>query len=216
MDFFKKLSFKTVLFRAYLTFLTLLAIYAIVGIVHFKLLYISVEKPKAEFLIKDPKTPVANPITVTEFLDYTCQYCKELSPIVEELLTIRKDIRYIARPIAFDQKTSEPILRYILAAGLQGKFWEMHTAVLEYPEDIVPQDFLEQTASLYGLDIKKLSEDAKSKHIDNIIKNNINVANHAGIQFTPSFLIGSKIYSPSNAMPTLVDLINMVQKENKL
>lgn len=209
---FKTISFKTILFRAYMAFLILLAIYALAGIVHFKRLYINLDHPKAEFLVKQPVTLTSNPITVIEFLDYTCPYCKTLHPTVEELLRIRKDVRYIAMPIASDTETSEQILRNVLAAGLQGKFWEMHNAVLEYPENIVPQDFFEQTASLYGMDIEKLFEDAKSKKIDDIIKSNINALNHAGVQATPSFLIGTKIYSPQNSMPTLVDLINMVQE----
>lgn len=212
MNFLKKLSFKTIIFRAYMTVLILLALYAIVGIIHFKILYINVDQPKAAFLIQEPIKPTSNPVTVIEFLDYTCPYCKELNPIVEELLTIRKDIRYIALPVAFDEETSEPILRHVLAAGIQGKFWEMHKAVLEYPEEIVPQEFFEQTAALYGLDVEKFLEDAQGKEVDAIIDNNIKKLAHAGIYSTPSFLIGNKIYVPNNSMPTLVDLINMVQK----
>ena len=212
MNFLKKLSFKTIIFRAYMALLALLAIYAIVGTVHFKLLYLNVDQPKAEFLIKEPKTPTATPITVIEFLDYTCQYCKELNPAVEELLTIRKDIRYIARPVSFNRETSEPILRHVLAAGLQGKFWEMHKAALEYPESIIPLEFFEQTASLYGLNVEKFLEDVQSKQVDAIVKDNLDTLFHAGVQATPSFLIGTKIYYPNDSTPTLVDLINMVQK----
>ena len=41
-----------------------------------------------------------------------------------------------------------------MAAGLQGKFKEMHEAILEYPEMSVPDSFIEETAALYGIDSK--------------------------------------------------------------
>ena len=88
----------------------------------------------------------------------------------------------------------------------------MHKAVLEYPIKEIPKDFFEQTAELYGLDIEKLLNDANSKQVDKIIKDNLNSVYRAGIQVTPSFLIGNKIYMPSNSVPTLVDLIKMVQQ----
>lgn len=212
MKIFKNISFKTFLYRAYLTFLSLLTIYALAGIIHFKLMYINADDPKAEFLVKQAEDTSKQPITVIEFLDYTCPYCKELSPTVDELLKIRKDIRYIVRPVAFDKETSEPILRYVLAAGLQGKFWEMHKAVLEYPTQEIPKDFFKQTAELYGLDVEKFFKDAKSKKVEKIMKDNLNSVFSSGIQATPSFLIGNKIYVPNNSIPTLVELIEMVQQ----
>ncbi len=210
--FIPKISFKTFMYRAYLGFLLLISIYALAGITHFKLLYINIDRPTAEFLIKEPASNTTKPINVIEFLDYTCPHCKKLHPTVEELLTVRKDIRYIVRPVAFNKDTSEPILRHVLAAGLQGKFWEMHNAVLEYPETIVPQEFFEQTAELYGLNVEQYLKDANSKQVDKIIKENVNAVYHAGVTATPSFLIGTKIYQSGNSTPTLVDLIKMVQK----
>jgi protein-disulfide isomerase len=212
MNLFQNFSFKTFFYRAYLTLLALLTIYALTGIVHFKWMYMSVEKPKAEFLIQAPSKPTSKPITVIEFIDYTCPHCKNLHPTVEELLSVRKDIRYIVRPIAFDEETSEPILRHVLSAGLQGKFWEMHRAVMEHPDSAIPPDFFEQTATLYGLDIEKFLKDVSSKQVDDIIKDNTNAMGHANIQVTPSFLIKSKVYIPNNSVPTLVDLINMVKE----
>lgn len=212
MKRFQNISFKTLSYRAYLALLALLSIYAIIGIVHFKWLYINIDEPKAEFLVKEASKPTTNPVTVIEFLDYSCQYCKETHPSVEELLRVRKDIHYIVRPISFDKETSEPILRHVLAAGLQGKFWEMHKAVLDHPENIIPQDFFEETAALYGLNVEQFLQDAQGKQVENIMKDNMNALLHAGVPSTPSFLIGRKIYVPGNSIPTLVDLINMVQE----
>lgn len=215
MKRFQNFSFKTFFYRAYLALLGLLAAYAIFGIIHYKLLDIQTSKPAATFLIKEPVKATNTPITLVEFIDYTCNYCKEVNPTVEELLKIRKDIRYIARPIAFDKEVSEPILRYVLAAGMQGKFWDMHKAVLEYPEREIPNDFLDQTASLYGLNIEQLKKDAESKEVDDIIEDNIDAVVHAGIQVTPSFLLNNRVYVPGQAMPNLVDLINMIKEGEK-
>ena len=213
MKRFQNFSFKTFLYRTYLILLGLLALYAIAGIAHFKWLYIKADKPAASFLIQEAQKPTTQTVTLIEFIDYT--YCKEMNPTVEELLRIRKDVRYIARPVEFDVEVSEPILRHVLAAGLQGKFWEMHKAVLEYPEREIPETFFEETAALYGLDLQKFKADVISSKVDEIMEDNLNALLHAGIQVTPSFLIENKVYVPGNAMPTLVDLINMIQEGEK-
>ena len=63
---------------------------------------------------------------------------------MEEVLQIRKDIRYVARPISFgheETKEMDKLSTLVLAAGLQGKFWEFHKAFLEYPEQNIPDSW---------------------------------------------------------------------------
>ncbi|MEM9469292.1 MAG: thioredoxin domain-containing protein [Pseudomonadota bacterium] len=207
-------SFKNFLFGLYMLLIGGLALYALIGIFLFKNIYADIQNPRAAFQVKPPIEATTNPVTVIKFLDYTCPYCKEVHPTIEELLQIRKDVRYIAIPIALFGEASEPILKRVLAAGLQGKFWEMHRAVLEYPETNIPLSFFEETAELYGLNLNKFKEDIESKEVAKIMQDNLELMVNAGISSTPTFMINKTIYYPREALPTLVDLIQILENES--
>lgn len=178
------------------------------GILHFKWMYHSVNNPKANFQITGNQNA---DITLVEFISYSCEYCRQVHPAVKEALEIRKDIRYIARPLAFGQENSQRLTRIVLAAGLQGKFWELHDAFLEYPETEIPDEFIEETALLYGLDYKKLIEDSESKKVRKMAENNMAALEHAGIKSVPSFVIGGRIYVIGNSgVPDLKQLLEII------
>jgi len=208
---FKSFNVKKFFYRAYLTLLALIAVYAVLGIAYFKWMHVSAENPRGAFLTVQATQNPERAVTISEFLDYGCPFCKQLHPTVKEFLNLRKDINYIARPIAFNEQ-SEFMTRHVLAAGLQGKFWQMHNAVLEHPDTELPEGFFEETASVFGLDMEQFNADINSREVDKILRDNINAWEHAGAQVTPSFLMGAKIYQPGESLPTLVELINMVNE----
>lgn len=203
-----KINLKTIFYRAYLGLLAIIAAYAISGIVHFKWVFHTLDKPESFQVTGD----LNSDITVIEFLNYSCQFCKALHPTVKELLEVRKDIRYIARPVPFEDDPSERLTKIAIAAGLQGKFWKMHNAILENPNVFIDDVFIEETATLYGIDYAKLTEDIESKKLQKIIDENVNALINSGAQYTPSFLVGNKIYLMGEDLPTLIDLIEMVNE----
>lgn len=204
-----KINLKKYLYRAYLGLLAVAAAYAIFGIVHFKWVYHTVDKP-ASFQVTGN---LNSEETVIEFMNYSCVYCKELHPNVKELLNIRKDIKYVARPIPFEEGPSERLTKIAMAAGLQGKFWEMHNAILENPNVIIDDAFIEETSNLYGIDYNQLQEDMESKKVEKLVEENLEAFLSSGAQFVPSFLIGSQIFVMGEEMPTLTDLLNLVATE---
>ena len=115
----------SMLFRVFIVILVLAASYALFEIYRFSSMGYAVRSTKAEFVVQGPDKPTA---TMVEFLDYNCGFCRELHPAIKDFLDIRKDVRYIARPIAVLGEGSERLARIALAAGLQDKFWEMHDA----------------------------------------------------------------------------------------
>jgi len=199
-----------------LVIIALAGIYTVVGIVNFKWMHHSVENPKAEFLTYESGDGVADEITVVEFLNYGCGYCKQMHPTVKELLALRKDIKYIVRPVVFGTEEMLRLNNMVLAAGLQGKFWEMHDAVLEYPEQDVPDSFIEETASLYGIDFDKLVSDSQSIEIENIARNNMGSMRHASISSVPSFVINGEVYVINDEyLPNLKDMIKIIANAKK-
>jgi protein-disulfide isomerase len=194
--------------------LILAAGYSLIGIGHFKWMYHSVNNPRAEFLVSGDKT---SDIIVIEFLNYGCGYCKELHPIIKELQQVRKDVRYVTRPIIFDDDPSkEKASRIVIAAGLQGKFNEIHEAFLEYPEEDIPDNFIEETALLYGLDYERLIKDSNGKEVLKILDNNLAALEHVGITSVPSLMIGDKIYiATDSGLPDLKQLLNLIANASK-
>lgn len=200
--------------RVILILLGLTVAYCIYGISHFKWMYHAVEHPKADFQIMGDENA---DVTFVEFLNYGCVYCKQLDPIITEMLEVRPDIRYIARPVMFTETDEDNVTKLIMAAGLQGKFWEMHKAVLNYPEVAIPNDFIKETANLYGLDYAQMVEDANSKRVKKFLDNNLTALDHAAINSVPSFVVNGKIYIvDDNGIPNLKQLLSIISDaENK-
>lgn len=198
---------QSIFYKFVLTLLFIAAAYSIFGIVNFKYMRYNVQNTDAEFLVSGDTSAS---ITFVEYLNYACMYCRKLHPTIEELQTVRKDVRYIIKPVAFSDDETEKPTRMAIAAGLQGKFQEMHKAFLEYPEDVIPDDFIEETAALYGLDYDQLIKDSTSKKVAKIIESNMNSMQHAGIRSVPSFFVNDKIYIVTEeGLPTLKQLLNI-------
>lgn len=213
----------SIFYRIIIVLLIIAAGYSLVGIGHFKWMYHRVNNPSADFQVSGNEQAS---LTLVEFLNYNCGYCKQLHPSVKELLSIRKDIRYIARPISFtvfydedgeEQEMDDKVTKMVIAAGLQGKFQEMHDAVLEHPDIELPEGFIEETANLYGLDYDQLVKDSEGKKVQKIIKENLKAFNHTGLYSVPSFMIDDEFYIITDEnLPDLKQLLTMVKNAEAL
>lgn len=197
------------LYKFFVLLIILAAGYSIFGIVHFKWMYHNVENPAAEFQVSGDKK---SDIVFVEFLNYGCGYCKELRTTMGELQQVRKDIRFVIRPIPFDtEEAKDQTTRLALAAGLQGKFTEFHEAFLEYPESIIPDEFVQETAALYGVDYNQLKADAAGKKVEKLATENFNALEHANLYGVPSFMIDRKIYSiEGEELPALKQFLTII------
>ena len=192
--------------------------YSLFGVVHFKWMYHSVNKPAAEFLISGNKSSNLNFII---FSTYPCGYCKDLYPVLEELKEVRKDIRFTTHPIGFSDGETKRLTQVALAAGLQGKFWEMHEALMEHPlpadqKDQITEDFIYETASLYGLDMDQFAMDRSSKSVEKIIQKANKSLSHVGLQSVPGFMINNQIYVVNGeTIPSLKDLLELIKNAER-
>ncbi len=204
---------KKILFRFFLLLVILASGYSLFGIGHFKWMYNKVENPSAEFLTLQNKSA---PIKMVEFINYGCGFCKELHPTIQELLSVRKDIEYVVRPIAFGEGITNDLTHIALAAGLQDRFWEFNNAFLEYPEDDIPDDFIIETANLYGVDYAQLIKDSKSRKVKELAQENDNALGHAGLGSVPSFMINRNFYYVDERgvpdLKTMLDIVAAAQK----
>ncbi|MGD9784302.1 MAG: DsbA family protein [Hyphomicrobiaceae bacterium] len=149
----------------------------------------------AEKLYRDPDAPVAgNPkgdVTVIEFFDYNCGYCKRGFSDVAKLIESDKKVKVVFRELPILSKGSEEAARVALAARLQGKYWEFHTAMINYKGQANEASAL-KLAEKVGLDIAKVKADMNSQAVSDEIKKVHDLAAALGINGTPHFLVGNR------------------------
>lgn len=139
-------------------------------------------------------SPVKGPkdarVTIIEFSDFQCPYCTRANETVKEIVkAYPKDVKIVFKnlPLPF-HKEADPAARAALAAGKQGKFWEMHDALFANQASL-KADFYTAKAKELGLDVEKFKKDMESDEIKNQVKEDANLAQKHGISGTPGFFV---------------------------
>lgn len=149
----------------------------------------------ARDIYRHPQAPVAGnangDITVVEFFDYNCGYCKRGTPEVVKLIEIDKNVRLVLKEMPILSKGSEEASKLALAARSQGKYWEMHQGLMNHKGQNNEASALKIAADL-GLDVEKLKADAKSAEVTEELARTEAMAREMGINGTPHFLVGDQ------------------------
>jgi protein-disulfide isomerase len=149
----------------------------------------------AKEIYRDPLADLAgNPngdITVVEFFDYNCGYCKRGLHEVIKLVEKDPNVRVVFKELPILSKGSEEASRIAIAAGKQGKYWDVHRAMLETKGALNEATGL-AIATKLGLDIEKLKKDMASPEVEAEIKKSEALAKKMGVNGTPHFLVGDR------------------------
>jgi protein-disulfide isomerase len=171
----------------------------------------------AKEIYRHPDAAVAgNPdgdITVVEFFDYNCGYCKRGFPSVAKLIENDKNVRVVFKELPIISDASEPVSRIALASKLQGKYWEMHTALITH-KGTTTEAVAMKAAEKLGLDIAKLKADMNSDAVKGELNRVKELAQKMGINGTPHFLVGDRSVggAPENLTETLAGHIADLRK----
>jgi len=153
-------------------------------------------------LENDPRDPSVGPddakVTIVEFFDYNCGFCKRATPWVEEAAKkYGDDVRIVFKelPILDDRtRTSRLAARAALAAHKQGKYKEMHFTLMEQKR--LSGDIIRKTAEDIGLDMKRYEADLADPTIDQHINDTLLLANRLpALTGTPFFVVGDEFVS---------------------
>lgn len=149
----------------------------------------------AKDIYRHPDAPVAgNPngdITVVEFFDYNCGYCKRGFHNIRELIEKDKNVRVVFKELPILSKDSEDAAKIALAARAQGKYWELHQAMIESKGRVTEASALDMAGKL-GLDVEKLKADKDSDAVKGELARVEALARKMSISGTPHFLVGSE------------------------
>ena len=153
-------------------------------------------------------------VTVIEFFDYNCPYCKKAFHEVAQLIEKDKQVKLIVKEFPILSKGSEEAAKVALAAKVQGKYWEFHRAIQEAQGQTNEAAAL-RIAEKMGLDMTRLRKDMASADVKKEIDETRALAAKLGIQGTPHFLVGDRVIpgAPENLLEQLQKTVMEVRKE---
>jgi len=167
-------------------------------------------------LERDPNAPVvANPdgdVTLVEFFDYNCPYCRRVMPTVGALTEADTGIRLVYREWPILGEGSIFAARAALAARAQGLYEEFHIAMMSMTGRAEEGSVL-RIAREVGLDVDQLLIDMEAPEVDEHIETSMRLADMLGITGTPTFIVGTNLIPGAVDQATLQALVDEARAE---
>jgi protein-disulfide isomerase len=143
-----------------------------------------------------PNDPVAgNPrgsVTIVEFFDVRCPYCRKLEPEMAAFLAADRDVRLVYKDLPILGPASVVGSKALLAARKQNAYEKLRDVVMRMPPDIT-RPAIETEAKKLGLDSARLLRDMDDPSIQAQIDANLHLAHQLGIQGTPAMIVGDEM-----------------------
>jgi len=131
-------------------------------------------------------------VTIVEFMDYRCGYCKGVKPTIDEVLRTDGKVRLVIKEFPILGPASKTASMAAIAAHKQGKYLAYHNALMAYPNNLT-DEVIFALARQVGLDLVKLKADMASPEVQALIEKTHKLAQDLGINGTPGFIIGDQI-----------------------
>jgi protein-disulfide isomerase len=138
---------------------------------------------------------VGNPkgdVTVVEFMDYNCGWCKKSVKEVSALVATDTKLRVVMKEFPIFGEHSEYAARAALASKKQNKYWEFHQAMFAH-EGQLTTDGVKEIALGLGIDLAKLEADMKAPEVLDTIAANYDLGKAMALNGTPAFIIDTNV-----------------------
>lgn len=164
----------------------------------------------------DPTVPVANPagtVTVVEYFDYQCPYCKAIHGDIHAFLADNPDVRFVYKDWAVFGPDSVYAARAALAAKWQGRYGQAHGALMRAKGRLDPERVRAILAEA-GVDLQRLDADmaANAAEIDRLLRHADDEATAIGLPGTPGFLIGGAVFGGAISRGELERLVDEARR----
>jgi protein-disulfide isomerase len=166
----------------------------------------------ADDLSHDPNSPVlGNPrgaVTVVEFFDYRCPYCRIMEPRLQELLAQNKSVRLVLKDWPIFGGMSVYAAQVAIAAGWQGKYAPVHDGLFALPRTM-DRDAVRNVAREADVDLAQLDRDlsVRGAEIDRILGKTDAEARTLQLKGTPGFVIGHNVVPGALSLDDLEHLV---------
>lgn len=160
-----------------------------------------VEKPFPGAILGNPN----GKITVVQFADYACGYCRKSVADLDALIAENPEIKVVMRELPILSPQSADAAKMALAAGDQGKYPAFHKAMYEIgkPDD----QTIEAAAKAAGVDLDRAHKFIASSNLDAEIDRNMAFARQLGFQGTPSWVIGDRLLAGAEPKDVLAKAV---------
>ncbi|MBM1172125.1 DsbA family protein [Microvirga arabica] len=131
-------------------------------------------------------------VTIVAFLDYNCPFCKKSAPDLEKLVKTDGKIRLVYKDWPILTSASFHGAQLALAAKHQGKYEQVHHALMAIPGMRISKEKMTEAVQTSGVDMERLNQDLKQHgpEIQALIQRNLDQADALGLSGTPVYLIG--------------------------
>lgn len=160
---------------------------------------------------RDPRDVVINPngsLTVTEFFDYRCGYCRHAAPEIVKLVQENPDIRLVLKDFVIFGNDSEAAARLMLGAKDQGKSLELYKALMA--ENALDASGALRIAKGLGIDLEKAKATGESQAVTQHLADTETLAKTLQLSGTPAFIVGDTLI-PGADMNALKLAINQTR-----
>lgn len=147
----------------------------------------SIFRAPADFVYGNPQ----GQITVVEFFDYNCGWCKKAVDEINKLVKADPQVRVVFKELPIFGEASTVAAKAAMASVRQGKYWDFHVALMK--EKQVSKDNVFKIAEKVGLNVDKLRADMADPAFDAALKENASIAQELGIEGTPGFIVDDKV-----------------------
>lgn len=175
----------------------------------------TLESNRSQIETPFPGAEIGNPkgdVTVVEFFDFQCPYCKTSHNDAEILVSNDPKVRYVFRDLPVLDRGGEPLSMRsalaALAAARQGKYLALRKALFDLPGR-PSQERLVQAIRQAGLDEAKLARDMEDPALKQALEANIALAQNIGVTGTPTFIIGNQIFAGGVGVEGLSQAVNI-------
>ena len=178
---------------------------------------IAAEKPAVlslrDALMHDAASPiVGNPdgdVTIVAFTDYNCPYCKRSEADLDALVADDAKVRIIYKDWPILAKSSVAAAKIAIAANFQGKYAEMHKALMRMNARPANDGDISQAVVAAGVDVTRLNRDLDTRdgEIVSLLKRNIQEAEALQLKGTPVYLIGPFITASPLDLPQFKKIV---------
>ena len=162
-------------------------------------------------LVDDSSAPVrGNPngdVTLVEFFDYRCPYCRQVEPYLQALIKNDHGLRVVVKELPILGPASVYAARVALAAHKQGKYEQFHDAVMSKKPNIDEATLL-KLAEEAGLVLDRLKTDMNGPEVDAEVKRTTEIAKILRISGTPAFIVGAELVPGATDLETLQELVD--------
>ncbi len=159
---------------------------------------------------KDPNKGAAQPlVTIVEFSDFQCPYCSRLAKTLDEVAAAYpEDVRLVFKQFPLPMHKDAMLgAQAALAAGNQGKYWEMHDKLFANQRAMSRAD-IEKYAQEIGLDMAKFKKDLEDEATKKKVQEDMAQGKKFGVRSTPTFFVNGKMQRgalPADAIKKMID-----------